>query len=229
VKDPVRIVLLGPPGAGKGTQAYRLATRYGVPLISTGDIFRRNVEEQSELGIEAKSYMEAGELVPDDVVVGMVTAAIDEAHEEHQGFILDGFPRTIRQAELLEEHTVEGGFPITAALAFMVSDELAVKRVAGRRTCVICQRPYNAELSPPREEGVCDRCSGRLIQREDDREETVRHRLDVYHQQTQPLLEYYGDRSILHEIDADAAVDEVTQRAVATIEQLTAGASGGRA
>jgi len=228
VRDPVRVVLLGPPGAGKGTQAYRLATRYDVPLISTGDIFRRNVEEQSELGLEAKAYMEEGELVPDGVVVGMVTAAIDEAHDEHTGFILDGFPRTIRQAELLEEHTVAGGFPITAALAFMVSDELAVKRVAGRRTCAIDQRPYNVELSPPREEGVCDRCGGPLIQREDDREETVRHRLEVYHAQTQPLLEFYGERGILHELDADAAVDEVTDRAVATIERVTAGAPGAR-
>ena len=228
MSEPVRIVLLGPPGAGKGTQAYRLATRYDVPLISTGDIFRRNVEEQSELGLEARQYMEAGELVPDDVVVGMVTAAIDEANGQHTGFILDGFPRTIRQAELLEEHTVEGGFPITAALAFMVSDELAVKRVAGRRTCAICQRPYNVELSPPREEAVCDRCGGRLIQREDDREETVRHRLDVYHAQTQPLLEFYEERRILHELDADAAVDEVTNCAVATIERVTAGAPGAR-
>jgi len=228
VRDPVRVVLLGPPGAGKGTQAYRLATRYDVPLISTGDIFRRNVEEQSELGLEAKAYMEEGELVPDDVVVGMVTAAIDEAHQEDKGFILDGFPRTIRQAQLLEEHTVDGGFPITVALAFVVSDELAVKRIAGRRTCVVCQRPYNAELSPPREDGVCDRCSGRLIQREDDREETVRHRLEVYHAQTQPLLEYYSDRGILREIDADADVDVVTDRAVATVERLTAEASGAR-
>ena len=228
MRDPVRVVLLGPPGAGKGTQAYRLATRYEVPLISTGDIFRRNVEEQSDLGLEAKAYIEAGELVPDDVVVGMVTAAIDEANGQHKGFILDGFPRTIRQAELLEEHTVEGGFPITAALAFVVSDELAVKRVAGRRTCAIDQRPYNVELSPPREEGVCDRCGGPLIQREDDREETVRHRLEVYHAQTQPLLEYYADRGILQELDADARVDDVTDRAVQTIERVTAGAPGAR-
>ena len=228
MRDPARVVLLGPPGAGKGTQAYRLATRYNVPLISTGDIFRRNVEEQSDLGMEAKSYMEAGELVPDDVVVGMVTATLDEAQRDHKGFILDGFPRTIRQAELLEEHTVEGGFPITAALAFTVTDELAVKRIAGRRTCSVCQRPYNVELSPPREEGICDRCGGRLIQREDDREETVRHRLEVYHAQTQPLLEFYRDRGILHEIDADTSVDEMTDRAVATIERVTAGAPGGR-
>ena len=225
MRDPVRIVLLGPPGAGKGTQAYRLATRYGVPLIATGDIFRRNVEEQSELGLEAKSYMDAGELVPDDVVVGMVTATLDEARA---GFILDGFPRTIPQAELLEEHSVEGGFPLTGALALVVSDELAVKRIAGRRTCAICQRPYNVELSPPREEGVCDRCGGRLIQREDDHEQTVKHRLEVYHQQTQPLLQFYADRGLLNEIDADAPVDEVTERAVVTIERITAEASGVR-
>ena len=207
----MRIVLLGPPGAGKGTQAYRLATRYSIPLISTGDIFRRNVEEHSELGAKAKSYMDAGELVPDDVVVEMVMLTLAQTPK---GFVLDGFPRTIPQAEKLEASTIEKGFPITAALFLSVPDELAVKRIAGRRTCSICQRPYNMELSPPREEGVCDRCGGRLTQREDDREETVRHRLDVYHSLTQPLLSFYDERGLLREIDADALPDEVTERAM---------------
>ena len=206
----MRIVLLGPPGAGKGTQAYRLATRYSIPLISTGDIFRRNVEESSELGREAKSFMDAGELVPDDVVVEMVVRGLAQTP---RGFVLDGFPRTIRQAERLEAHTVENGFPITAALFLSVEDELAVKRIAGRRSCAICQRPYNIELSPPREENICDRCGGRLSQREDDREETVRHRIEVYHHQTQPLLAWYAERGMLREIDADALPDEVTERA----------------
>jgi adenylate kinase len=213
----VRIVLLGPPGAGKGTQAYRLATRSSIPLISTGDIFRRNVEESSELGREAKSYMDAGELVPDDVVVEMVVRGLAQTP---RGFVLDGFPRTIRQAERLEAHTVENGFPITAALFLSVDDELAVKRIAGRRSCAICQRPYNIELSPPREENICDRCGGRLTQREDDREETVRHRIEVYHRQTQPLLAWYEEREMLREIDADALPDEVTERAVEALERV---------
>jgi adenylate kinase len=210
----VRIVLLGPPGAGKGTQAYRLATRYSIPLISTGDIFRRNVEEHSELGAKAKKYMDTGELVPDDVVVDMVMAALEQTPK---GFVLDGFPRTMVQGEKLEANTVEKGFPITAALFLAVDDELAVKRIAGRRTCAICQRPYNVELSPPREEDVCDRCGGRLMQREDDHEGTVRHRLEVYHAQTQPLLAFYADRGLLREIDADALPDDVTERAMATL------------
>lgn len=207
----MRIVLLGPPGAGKGTQAYRLATRYSIPLISTGDIFRRNVEEHSELGAKAKSYMDAGDLVPDDVVAEMVLRGLNQTPK---GFVLDGFPRTIPQAEKLEAHTVENGFPITAALFLSVSDELAVKRIAGRRSCAICQRPYNIELSPPLEESICDRCGGRLTQREDDREETVRHRLDVYHSLTQPLLAFYEELGLLREIDADHTPDEVTDAAM---------------
>jgi len=210
----VRIVLLGPPGAGKGTQAYRLATRYSIPLISTGDIFRRNVEEHSELGAKAKKYMDAGELVPDDVVVEMVMAGLEQTPK---GFVLDGFPRTIVQAEKLEDSTIEKGFPITAALFLAVDDELAVKRIAGRRTCAICQRPYNVELSPPREDGICDRCGGRLTAREDDHEDTVRHRLDVYHAQTQPLLAFYAERGLLREIDADALQDDVTERAMSAL------------
>jgi adenylate kinase len=210
----VRIVLLGPPGAGKGTQAYRLATRYSIPLISTGDIFRRNVEEHSELGAKAKKYMDAGELVPDDVVVEMVMAGLEQTPK---GFVLDGFPRTIVQAEKLEDSTIEKGFPITAALFLAVDDELAVKRIAGRRTCAICQRPYNVELSPPREDGICDRCGGRLTAREDDHEDTVRHRLEVYHAQTQPLLAFYAERGLLREIDADALQDDVTERAMSAL------------
>jgi adenylate kinase len=210
----VRIVLLGPPGAGKGTQAYRLATRYSIPLISTGDIFRRNVEEHSELGAKAKKYMDAGELVPDGVVVDMVMAGLEQTPK---GFVLDGFPRTIVQAEKLEDSTIEKGFPITAALFLAVDDELAVKRIAGRRTCAICQRPYNVELSPPREDDICDRCGGRLTAREDDHEDTVRHRLEVYHAQTQPLLAFYAERGLLREIDADAFPDDVTDRAMSAL------------
>ena len=211
----MRIVLLGPPGAGKGTQAYRLATRYHIPLISTGDIFRRNVEEGSDLGELAKSYMDAGELIPDDIVVEMVVRALDATAG---GFVLDGFPRTIPQAEQLEDRTVEKNMRLTAALAFVIDDEIAVKRVAGRRTCTVCQRPYNVAISRPREPGICDRCGGKLVQREDDREATVRHRLEVYHRQTQPLMAFYGERGLLREIEAEGSLDEVTERALEALE-----------
>jgi adenylate kinase len=211
----VRIVLLGPPGAGKGTQAYRLATRYHIPLISTGDIFRRNVEEGSDLGKKAKSYMDDGELIPDDIVVEMMVRALDATGG---GFIMDGFPRTIPQAEKLEDRMVEKNMRLTAAIAFVIDDEIAVKRVAGRRTCMVCQRPYNVAISRPREAGICDRCGGKLMQREDDREKTVRHRLEVYHRQTQPLMAFYGERGLLREIQAEGSLDEVTERAIEALE-----------
>jgi adenylate kinase len=211
----VRIVLLGPPGAGKGTQAYRLATRYHIPLISTGDIFRRNVEEGSDLGKKAKSYMDDGELIPDDIVVEMVVRALDATGG---GFILDGFPRTIPQADNLEDRTVEKNMRLTAAIAFVIDDETAVRRVAGRRTCTVCQRPYNVAISRPREVGICDRCGGKLVQREDDQEATVRHRLEVYHRLTQPLMAFYGERGLLREIQAEGSLDQVTERAIEALE-----------
>src|SRR5438132_7088181 len=180
----MRLVLLGPPGAGKGTQARHLVKRFGAKLIATGDIFRWNVQNDTELGREAKKYMDAGELVPDDVVVRMVVAGLQEAPA---GFILDGFPRTTVQAQALEEALAEQGKPLEAALALMLDDELAVKRLAGRRTCGQCHRTYNVELDPPKVEGVCDVCGGPLIQRADDDELTVRRRLEVYHESPAPL------------------------------------------
>jgi adenylate kinase len=206
----VRIVLLGPPGAGKGTQATRLAERYGLQHIATGDILRWNVQEGTELGKLAGKFMAEGELVPDDVVVRMVSHALEASADR---WILDGFPRTIPQAEALEAELARAGQPITAVLFLSVNDELAVTRIAGRRTCARCQQPYNVALSPPREPGVCDACGGELVQRPDDAEEVVRNRLAVYHQRTAPLLEFYRSRGLLREIDADAEEDVVTERA----------------
>jgi adenylate kinase len=210
----MRIVVLGPPGAGKGTQAHRLS---GVPLIATGDIFRQNVEEGTELGRKARSYMEAGELVPDEVVVEMVVGALRRAP---RGFVLDGFPRTLPQAGALERELAALGAPLQAALAFRVDDELAVKRLAGRRTCSVCQRSYNVVFHPPRRPGRCDACGGELVQREDDREEIVRRRIEVYHRQTEPLLGFYRDRGLLREVDGEGTEDEVAARVRAALEDL---------
>lgn len=213
----MRLVLLGPPGAGKGTQAHRLADRYQLTLIATGDIFRSHVAHNTELGQEARQYMDAGELVPDDVVVRMVTGALAEAG---RGFILDGFPRTRPQAEALDRVLEDLAAPISAVLVFEVDDETTVKRLAGRRTCKRCQRTYNVEFNPPRQEGVCDVCGGDLGQRTDDEEATVRHRLELYHDVSQALTTFYGQRGLVRVVDADGTQDEVTERAVAALSDL---------
>jgi adenylate kinase len=221
----VRIVLLGPPGAGKGTQAKRLSERYGLAHLSTGDLFRKHDQQGTELGRLASGYMEAGELVPDGIVVRMVLEEIDGLSD---GFLLDGFPRTIPQAESLQAALEQRGRPLMLALAFVIDDELAVKRIAGRRTCARCQQPYNVELDPPRVPGVCDVCGGELIQRPDDDEETVRRRLEVYHESTAPLLRFYADRGLLREIHADGSEEDVMAQEVAILEGLVpAAASGG--
>jgi adenylate kinase len=215
----VRIVLLGPPGAGKGTQAGRLADRFHARHISTGDAFRKNVAEGTELGKLAKTFMDAGELVPDDVVVRVVLSTLTEVAG---GFLLDGFPRTIPQAESLDEGLAALGRPLHAALAFALDDEMAIKRIAGRRTCASCQSPYNVEFEPPARPGICDVCGGTLVQRADDAEDVVRRRLEVYNEATAPLLKYYSERGLLREVDAVGTEEQVFERAVAALVDLPA-------
>ena len=215
----MRVVLLGPPGAGKGTQASRLAERFGAALIGTGDIFRFNVQTDTPRGREAKAYMEKGELVPDDVVVRMVLERLNEP-DAKEAFILDGFPRTLPQAQALEDSLGTQDRPLSAVLKFVIDDEHAVKRLAGRRTCRQCNRVYNVEFNPPSVEGVCDRCGGELVQRQDDEEQTVRHRIEVYHWNTGPLELFFWERGLIREVDAEGSPDEVTERAVEAISDL---------
>jgi adenylate kinase len=215
----VRIVLLGPPGAGKGTQARRLEERLGLPIIATGDIFREHVSQDSELGREARSYMDNGELVPDDIVVRMVLDRLSQP-DALNGFILDGFPRTVPQAQALENALAEEGRPLSAALKFNIDDEVAVKRLANRWTCSNCRRIYNAEFKRPRTPGECDVCGGVLIRRDDDDEVTVRRRLDIYRKETEPLEFYFWERGLLREIDAEGSADDVEARTAEEISDL---------
>lgn len=213
----MRLVLLGPPGAGKGTQARHLADRFGLTHIATGDIFRWNIKEGTELGNQAKAYLDAGELVPDDVTTQIVLDAIDRVPD---GFLLDGFPRTRVQAASLEAELEERDQPLSAVLAFLIPEEEAVRRIAGRRTCANCQTPYNLFHNPPRKEGACDVCDGPLVHRSDEDEETVRRRLEVYRESTAPLLKFYSDRGLLREVDAVGPEPEVTERVLAAVADL---------
>ncbi|MEO9139220.1 MAG: adenylate kinase [Jatrophihabitans sp.] len=212
----MRLVLVGPPGAGKGTQAEYIAEHFGIPKISTGDIFRANVSGGTELGRQAKKYMDAGDLVPDEVTNAMVRARVAEP-DAAAGFLLDGFPRNTAQAEVLAGILTDIGAPLSVVLDLEVDFDEVVKRLSGRRTCKSCGHVWHVEFDPPTSPDACDLCSGKLYQRDDDLAETVRHRLDVYAEQTAPLIEFYRTRDKLVAIDALGAVEDVTERAIAAL------------
>jgi adenylate kinase len=215
----VRLVLVGPPGAGKGTQAQFIASHFSVPKISTGDIFRANVSEGTDLGIEAKKYMDAGDLVPDEVTIAMVNDRL--THDDTtEGFLLDGFPRTVHQAEVLDKVLAVQDTSLTVVLELVVDDEEVVRRLSGRRTCRRCGHVWHQDFDPPSRDGICDRCGGELFQRDDDSEMTIRHRLEVYADQTSPLIGYYGDRGLLRGVDATGPVEDVTERAINALRRF---------
>jgi adenylate kinase len=213
----VRLVLVGPPGAGKGTQAEFIAEHFGIPKISTGDIFRANVSGGTDLGRLAKKYMDAGDLVPDEVTNAMVRDRLAQP-DAVDGFLLDGFPRNVQQAGELDGILVQIGSTLSVVLDLDVDHDEVVRRLSGRRTCKKCGHVWHLEYDPPSVPGICDKCSGELYQRDDDRPETVRHRLEVYASQTAPLVRFYDEREQLVAINALGAVEDVTERA---IEALT--------
>jgi adenylate kinase len=212
----MQLVLVGPPGAGKGTQAQFIAAHLSVPQISTGDIFRANVSQGTPLGKQAKEYMDAGDLVPDEVTVAMVRDRLAEP-DAVRGFLLDGFPRTVPQAVELDDMLAEMGTKLDVVLELIVDDDEVVRRLSGRRTCRSCGHIWHVDFDPPSKEGICDNCGGELFQRDDDKPETIRHRLQVYYDQTAPLAGYYGERGILTGVDAMGPVDDVTERAIAAL------------
>ena len=209
----MKIIMLGAPGAGKGTQAKKIAAKYGIPHISTGDIFRANIKGGTELGMKAKSYMDQGQLVPDDVTIGMLLDRIAEADCEN-GYVLDGFPRTIPQAESLTEALDKLGQKMDFAIDVDVPDESIINRMSGRRACLKCGATYHIVYAAPKTENVCDTCGETLVLRDDDKPETVSKRLKVYHEQTQPLIDYYTEQGVLKTVDGTRSLDEVFQAIV---------------
>ncbi len=213
----MNIILLGPPGSGKGTQAVRISEMYDIPAISTGDMLREAISAGTQLGKQADSYMSKGELVPDDVVIGIVRDRLKEKDCD-KGFILDGFPRSIGQAEELDNIMDAMGKRIDVVLNISVEDEEIIRRLSRRRVCAACHDVYHLDFKPTVAEGVCDSCGSEIVQRADDNEVTVRHRLEVYRRQTEPLIGYYAERGILKEVPGDKPVDEVMKTVSRMIE-----------
>ncbi|PLY01131.1 MAG: adenylate kinase [Desulfuromonas sp.] len=215
----MKLILLGPPGAGKGTQAKMLTEAFGIPQISTGDILRAAVKEGTAMGLKAKSFMDAGALVPDEVVIGIVAERLQKPDCD-AGFILDGFPRTVPQADALGDNLRDLDKNLDAVISLEVDVEALVERLTGRRTCKDCGRGYHVTFDPSKIEGVCDACGGELFQRDDDQEETIRKRLDVYNEQTSPLIDYYAKAGLLKSLDGMQQIDKVQQQ---MLELLKAG------
>lgn len=213
----MKIIMLGAPGAGKGTQAKKLASKYGIPHISTGDIFRANIKNGTELGQKAKVYMDQGLLVPDELVVDLVVDRFKQDDCEN-GYVLDGFPRTIPQAKALDEALEKNNDAVEYAIDVDVPDEAIISRMAGRRACVGCGGTYHLVTIPPKKEGICDTCGAELILREDDKPETVEKRLKVYHDQTQPLIDYYQGKNILKTVDGTQDLEDVFKDIIAVVE-----------
>lgn len=204
----MKIIMLGAPGAGKGTQAKQIAAKYQIPHISTGDIFRANIKNGTELGKKAKEYMDQGLLVPDELTCDLVMDRISQDDCEN-GFVLDGFPRTIPQAEALDAALTKIGESMDYAIDVDVQDESIIKRMSGRRACLNCGATYHVVTIPPKQEGICDNCGSQLVLRDDDQPETVKKRLDVYHEQTQPLIDYYKEKGILKSVDGMEPMETV--------------------
>ncbi|MBI4655012.1 MAG: adenylate kinase [Nitrospirae bacterium] len=213
----MRLVLLGAPGAGKGTQAKKLIEKYGIPQISTGDILRKAVTDGTPLGKEAKSYMDKGELVPDNVVIGLVKERISQ-DDCKKGYILDGFPRNTAQAETLDKVLDSMRASLDVALSVDIDKDILMKRLTGRRTCKSCQQMYNIYFSPPKKERVCDKCGGELFQRDDDKEDTIKRRLDVYDASTSPLIDYYRKKGILKSVKGVGSIDEIFNKVCSVLE-----------
>lgn len=213
----LRAVLLGPPGAGKGTQAVKIVEKYEIPHISTGDIFRKNIKEGTELGKKAQEYMNAGQLVPDELVCDLVADRLTQ-DDCAKGFLLDGFPRTTFQAEKLDEFLAEHEQKLDIVLNFLVAKEVLVERLTGRRVCKSCGASYHTVNIPPVKEGICDRCSGELIQRKDDNRETVENRINVYEEQTAPLIGYYTESGVIADFDGEKPLDDLFAEIVSAIE-----------
>lgn len=212
----MRLVFLGAPGVGKGTQAEMVSAKYGIPKISTGDLLRAAVAQKTPLGLEAKQFMDRGDLVPDKVVIGLVEEKTNAA-ECAKGFILDGFPRTVPQADTLTGMLAKKGVSLDRVVYFVIPREEVISRLSGRRSCSNCPAVYHVEFVPPKQEGVCDDCGGTLIQRSDDQKETVESRLNVYEEQTSPLIQYYREKNLLVELNGSGAVEDVQGRLVALL------------